>query len=652
MDPNAKYEIRNTKYNPPSRENKYSRFPLDNTQYTNSQNMNYENVLADYPKNGIRVDPPNVASYNWPITWSGAASAGLIVFGTLLALSSGGAGLGAAYISVGTLLPLFWNSDVAGPTDRTWQYLISQGNSLELGQTITPDGIKPIIEGQLQGLYEGFNNFNYFFKNWENKRDDPKAKADVVAYFRSTHDAIIRSMPSFSLKGYEIVSLPVYTSAALLHLVLLRQGVSYANEWGLSRSAGDAYKVILKERINEYINHCQTTYQTGLKKLKEDPRPGTWLYFSDYRREYTLSVLNLVATFRYFDIDKYPSNLKWKPQITEKIHIPTRSTSDILPGFPDSKTMENKLTPTLSLFTRLTQITFYTSSVFRPVLPDIKILSQIQTSHSYTGGNPAKSITTGWSNASTENFGSAVINSNYRINKCKYHQIISGDLPEYGINYMELSFIGPTSYTFPVSVGGPIVDTKAFTVPPPIPELPIEKLPPVEYILSDFTTMQLYPIRNDNIYNFSWALESNNNVIEGGDYITQIPAVRGDFLDGEVKEGPGHTGGPVVVLNSLRSKVSITCRVSSNAANKNLSMNIRYASKSESTITLSVGNRSGGGILENTNADLDRIDIPYENFKSKNFEIGSLPVGVVIVTIMNTSPEKLLIDQLEFFIKN
>ncbi|MBT2579016.1 hypothetical protein J7E43_16715 [Bacillus sp. ISL-8] len=656
MDPNAKYEITNTKYTLPYKGNRYSKFPLDNTQYKKLQNMNYEDMLTDYLKNRNYAELPIITN----VDWSSASSAILIVIGTFLSISA--AVPGAVIISFGTLLPLFWSDIFGKPGEDTWQSLITQVENLGVGQNLTPTFLLT-VNNELNRIYGYLSVYNDIFNYWESNNNANTREA-VRNAFANAHAAIVGSINILSTPGFNIISLSSYASLALLHLNLLRQGVFYADQWGLIREDGAFYKQQLKERIEKYINYCQSTYRTGLERLKTGSLNGAWIYFNTYRKEYTISVLNVVATFSRFDPDMYPYNLTTKPQITEKIHVATRSSSDTFyAGFPDLKKVEDNLVPKLGLFKRLTKLNFYTTSHL-----GTKYLSQITNSYDYTGGNFAGTFTTNGGSNSGSPDGEM---QNPWLHHCEYDQILSNYIPftdpNYGIN--KLTFISGNlaPYTaYNASVTG--VRTKTVTVLPPIPPIPPE-LPkdvvPIRYILSDMTTIESNPLSVNLLYNFSWTVESSNadNVIEGGNRITQIPAVKGDMLanGATVKEGPGHTGGPLVVLGPYTAQgwpaVNIKCKVSDAAANKNLVMGIRYASSSTTAtqLNLKIGNQVLNGIVcPGTGADIGKIDIPYNKFK--NIDIPTItpksagPMNVYIEKASNIN-ETLLIDKIEFFIK-
>ncbi|MGF1438748.1 insecticidal delta-endotoxin Cry8Ea1 family protein [Bacillus thuringiensis] len=665
MDPNAKYEIMNTKYTPSYKGNRHSRYPLKNTQYPKLQNINYEDMLKDYQKNGVYVDFPGVAGYNW----SSAASASIIVFGTMLSVISGGAIPGAFLISIGTLLPVFWDLAGMGPIDRKWQDLISQGDSITIDQNVTP-ALLTIVNGRLQGLYELLAFFNQTYEYWKDHKGDRNAIDEVVDSFRYTNQAFIESMPSFSLGGYDIITLSLYTNAALLHLTLLRQGVLNADAWGLSRVDGELYRNLLKTRINQYINHCQTTYQSGLKKLKDNKSTNAWFLFSDYRREYTISVLNIVATFSYFNLDQYASKYTMKTQITEKIHIPSRSDFTwILP--PEVADTDKKLIPELDLLKVLTQIQHYTTTL-PSYIPEYKMLGKIVNHYTYTGGAVANSlVANGLVNSTTKLDGTALVSKFSMISKCIYrHMLDPGSYPVYGINKLQFDYTGQSGPPFIYESGGAPTNTAQFTVPPPQPPRPPSSPPSVEvaaqYVLSDFTTCAPVNNKEDLLYNYSWVLEnvySDNNVIQGGNYITQIPAVKGNTLENgaTVREGPGHTGGSLVELGPHISinppRVEIKCQVATEAADKILYMRIRYAS--DSTMSTNLNFIIGGEVRNNvacpgTDADLKKIDIPYNKFNTIEFAINPKRFGSMDVSIAKASNINgiFLIDKIEFYIKS
>ncbi|MES9779907.1 insecticidal delta-endotoxin Cry8Ea1 family protein [Bacillus thuringiensis] len=660
MDPNAKYEITNTKYNLSHTGNRYSRFPLDNTQYKKLQNMKYENMSTAYQKNGDYAKLPIITA----VDWSTASSALILVAGTLISIGS--VGVGAAVTTIGTMLPLFWSDLFGTPGENTWQNLIMQGNAVYPVQDFTPYFLQSLNNeiGRSKAVLELFDDiFNY----WQ-EYDTPRAREEVAQQFRNTNTTIVGSLGVISnAREFDIISLATYASLALLHLTLLRQGVKYADKWGLAREEGAYYKNQLKDRIATYTNYCQSRYRAGLDRLRTGTFYGAWVSFNTYRREYTISVLNIIAMFSTFDPDRYPFNYTTNTQLTEKIHVPTRNSSETFyNGFPDLSNTEAKLVPTLSLFKSLSRLDFYSSFT-----NGTYFLNGIKNHYTYIDGTNAGSLNIIGDERHITYLDGSILSP--LVHQCEYDQILTAviNTPNYGISRLAFTSRNLPPYEVYSADNGiqPVRTAKVLPIqpsslPPSIPPSLRPYMVPINYQLSDMTAINTGPFNPDILYNFSWMVASDNNVIQGGNHITQIPAVKGNILQNgaKVREGPGHTGGPIVEFGphtpANPPALKIRCQVSPAAASKYLNMRIRYASNS--TIATNLDFIIGGEVRNSmafpgTNADITKIDIPYNNFNTVEFQIiNPKNVGFMDVSITKASNINgtFLIDKIEFYVRS
>lgn len=146
----------------------------------------------------------------------------------------------------------------------------------------------------------------------------------VRTRFEDLYSAISPSMERFSVPGYKILLLPVYTQAANLHLVMAQDAERYGIQWEMTQQTIDFYYKEQREKAVKYAGYCVKWYKEGLDSLKKSSA-GDWIKYNRYRREMTLSVLDYVALFSAYDLRIYP--IKTTPQLTREIYTDATSIS-------------------------------------------------------------------------------------------------------------------------------------------------------------------------------------------------------------------------------------------------------------------------------------------------------------------------------------
>ncbi|UYX56166.1 insecticidal delta-endotoxin Cry8Ea1 family protein (plasmid) [Bacillus thuringiensis] len=153
--------------------------------------------------------------------------------------------------------------------------------------------------------------------------------------FWSTHTAYNTNVPSFAVKGYEVLSLPLYTQAANAHLLLLRDGLINADNWGFDDEDKKDITTYLKENIIIYSQTVRDNFKKGIDDQKtkankitdkelmklygdgNDPRDAQYYYrptyianqVNKYIRGMTLTVLDFVAFWPTYDPTLYASKV-------------------------------------------------------------------------------------------------------------------------------------------------------------------------------------------------------------------------------------------------------------------------------------------------------------------------------------------------------
>ncbi|WP_113673204.1 insecticidal delta-endotoxin Cry8Ea1 family protein [Vallitalea guaymasensis] len=145
---------------------------------------------------------------------------------------------------------------------------------------------------------------------------------------------------NFQKDGYEVVSLPLFTLMANLHLTLLRDLALNGVEWGYSNAKVDLYTQDIKNKVKNYREYVQRIYQEGLNSRKQDAvmtdlpsyagvydlaparnvETYRWNYINDYKRYMRMNVLDLASLWTYYDVVNYPDNVNFEQ--VEHIYSP------------------------------------------------------------------------------------------------------------------------------------------------------------------------------------------------------------------------------------------------------------------------------------------------------------------------------------------
>ncbi|MED1382642.1 insecticidal delta-endotoxin Cry8Ea1 family protein [Bacillus mycoides] len=670
---NDGYEIidSNTSPYPTNRNNQYSnsRYPYTNNPNQSMQHTNYEDSL---------IVSQNIQQYNScadnssSTDWTPIISTGLIVGGTLLsALVAPVAipvGIGAVLISVGTVLPILWPGGT-NDNNRNWENFILQGSAVTCEVITTV--VKDLVNTALNGLKQQYHFYNDALKYWKANPNDVNAKNNVQQIFISLYQSTIDKMSIFSMQGYETLLLSAYTGAALLQITLLAEGIQYADQWGLARNSGDFYRDQLYKSISKHIEHCEIWYKNGLNKLKSRPNIR-WGAITNYRREYTLSVLNIIATFPAFDLRVYP--------LKEQIGLQAEFTQELFTISPDVQNfqnlptilnLENELIPRPDLVRHLKRLSFFT----RTTAGNLNNYLESITNESYRTNNNSTHLDN-YGNFNNQNQGSNLTLTNpdqvIYFADILHHAYYNPPtiFGTYGIRAIDFKIgtnrqISQTlRYSSNTNPGGSIHQIYA----PFPPTTQSTNLTNYQYILSRITmTKESYPIwgigtfESTKIYGFNWihaSLNLTNSISSinpiGKKKITQISAVKAFDIDGgSVIEGPGHTGGNLVELKRS-NYIKISCKIIDSAV---YNLRIRYTSNTATaetngiriTVIDKINKRTSNYALKNTIRNPQR-PTSYDNFEYLNIETFSFYGTDPNIEIMleNMSSGIITIDKLEF----
>ncbi|AMR88570.1 MULTISPECIES: insecticidal delta-endotoxin Cry8Ea1 family protein [Bacillus cereus group] len=435
---------------------------------------------------------------------------------------------------------------------------------------------------ELAGMHRNLETYIKLLNEWENNTGSSKAQGRVANYFESLEQAVERGMPQFAVGNFEIPLLTVYVQAANLHLLLLRDVSVYGKRWGWSDQKIKIYYEKQVKYTHEYTNHCSTWYNRGLDKLKNKGSSyQDWYNYNRFRREITLTVLDIVAVFPHYDVKAYP--IQTVGQLTREVYTdplinfnPQLDSVSQLPTFSD---MENATIRTPHLMEFLRMLTIYTDwySVGR---------------NYYWGGHRVTSYRVGGENITSPLYGSEA----------------NQELPR------QLYFYGPVFRT----LSNPTL--RYLQQPAPAPPFALRRLEGVEFHTTTGTDMyrergsvdsfnELPPFNPvglpRNAYShrlchatfvrksgtpylitgtvFSWTHRSaeETNTIDSN-RITQIPLVKAYQISSgtTVRRGPGFTGGDILRRTGPGTFGDIKLNINSPLSQR-YRVRIRYASTTD-----------------------------------------------------------------------
>nr|AEZ53142.1 active insecticidal crystal protein [Bacillus thuringiensis]AEZ53143.1 active insecticidal crystal protein [Bacillus thuringiensis] len=270
-------------------------YPLAETPNPTLEDLNYKEFL--------RMTADNNTEELDSSTTKDVIQLGISVVGDLLGVV--GIPFGGALVSFYTnFLNTIW------PSEDPWKAYMEQVEAL-MDQKIA-DYAKNKALAELQGLHYNVEDYVSALSSWQNNpvsSRNPHSQGRIRELFSQAESHFRNSMPSFAIPGYEVLFLTTYAQAANTHLFLLKDAQIYGEEWGYEKEdIAEFYKRQLKLTL-EYTDHCVKWYNVGLDKLRGSSYES-WVNFNRYRREMTLTVLDLIALFPLYDVRLYPIEVK------------------------------------------------------------------------------------------------------------------------------------------------------------------------------------------------------------------------------------------------------------------------------------------------------------------------------------------------------
>nr|ADO64599.1 Cry1Ac [synthetic construct] [Gossypium hirsutum] len=546
------------------------------------------------------------------------------------------------------LVDIIWG--IFGPSQ--WDAFLVQIEQL-INQRIEEFARNQAIS-RLEGLSNLYQIYAESFREWEADPTNPALREEMRIQFNDMNSALTTAIPLFAVQNYQVPLLSVYVQAANLHLSVLRDVSVFGQRWGFDAATINSRYNDLTRLIGNYTDHAVRWYNTGLERVW-GPDSRDWIRYNQFRRELTLTVLDIVSLFPNYDSRTYP--IRTVSQLTREIY-----TNPVLENFDGSfrgsaQGIEGSIR----------------SPHLMDILNSITIYTDAHRGEYYWSGHQIMASPVGFSgpeftfplygtmgNAAPQQRIVAQLGQGvYRtLSSTLYRRPFN-----IGINNQQLSVLDGTEFAYGTSSNLPsAVYRKSGTVdsldeiPPQNNNVPprqgfSHRLSHVSMFRSGFSNSSVSIIRAPM---FSWIHRSAefNNII-ASDSITQIPAVKGNFLfNGSVISGPGFTGGDLVRLNSsgnnIQNRGYIEVPIHFPSTSTRYRVRVRYASVTPIHLNVNWGNSSiFSNTVPATATSLDNLqssDFGY--FESANAFTSSLGNIVGVRNFSGTAG--VIIDRFEF----
>nr|AFK79793.1 delta-endotoxin [Bacillus thuringiensis] len=485
------------------------------------------------------------------------------------------------------LVDIIWG--IFGPSQ--WDAFLVQIEQL-INQRIEEFARNQAIS-RLEGLSNLYQIYAESFREWEADPTNPALREEMRIQFNDMNSALTTAIPLFAVQNYQVPLLSVYVQAANLHLSVLRDVSVFGQRWGFDAATINSRYNDLTRLIGNYTDHAVRWYNTGLERVW-GPDSRDWIRYNQFRRELTLTVLDIVSLFPNYDSRTYP--IRTVSQLTREIY-----TNPVLENFDGSfrgsaQGIEGSIRSP-HLMDILNSITIYTDahrgeyywSGHRIMASPVGFSGPEFTFPLYgTMGNaaPQQRIVAQLGQGVYRTLSSTLYRRPFNI----------------GINNQQLSVLDGTEFAYGTSSNLPsAVYRKSGTVdsldeiPPQNNNVPprqgfSHRLSHVSMFRSGFSNSSVSIIRAPM---FSWIHRSAefNNIIPSSQ-ITQIPLTKSTNLGSgtSVVKGPGFTGGDILrrtspgQISTLR--VNITAPLS-----QRYRVRIRYASTTNLQFHTSIDGR-------------------------------------------------------------
>lgn len=559
--------------------------------------------------------------------------------------------LGPALNVLKISLDLFWSKQDKDQ-NAIWEQMIKHTSDL-INERIT-EKILSEATSKLAGLRKSLLEYEYalesFLKNRNQYGSNDKhvmASAETIrSYINTLHLKFSGDIiANFAINNYEIVLLPAYASAATLHLMLLRDVSIYGEELDFKLEDINFYYERQYKFTKDYVEYCIEYYNKGLDTQKD----RGWTHYNRYRRDMTLSVLDVIALFPNYDARIYP--IATKTEITREIYSDVINAHAYGVIYSDFQKNEDSFTRLPHLFTWLSKLNFVTTSDFKPWI----FLSGNRNFYSYTPKSstatrmgPFYGEGTDYSNSTSSDISITDDSYIYKLWSENYEWIYPWHDP---VNITKISF----SITDNKTSKDLIYGAKRSNAPTVREDFDFpNKEGSGSSTFDNYSHVLSYMITHNGFgrKRHGYALAFTHSSVDPyntiyPDTITQIPSVKSHSASKVVK-GPGHTGGDVVLLNSGSN---LSLKFHSKEDRKRYSIRLRYAFDQDTLIGIgnSMMNLSYFNIKK-TGKDISDHPEEYELYKyvDTSYITGAMDTELVLMYPRQSNPGNVFIDKIEF----
>ncbi|WP_000074807.1 insecticidal delta-endotoxin Cry8Ea1 family protein, partial [Bacillus thuringiensis] len=537
MSPNNQneYEIIDTPSSN-SLDNQFVRYPLAKEPTQVRQNLNYKDWLNSLDENNNQsfgVTPRRASVVGAVGSILGATLGTIPYVGDILALIVG----------------IFWPE---GSDPEDYSELINaimEQVELLIDQKIS-EQVRNDALATLESSGIALQAYLNALEDWKINPNNARSTQLVRERFTFAEAQVRTNIAYVSRKDYEILLLPIYAQVANIHLLLLKQVQLYGTKLGYTQNDIDLIYEEQKKFTAQYTNHCTNWYNIGLNNIWESIA-GTsysgsrWDEFNDFRRDLTLTVLDIVSTFPIHDTRLYPE--KVNGQLTREIY--TRSINVNYFNQVSARTIEDAerlLTNPPRLLPWIEQLEFNTNVNFSV---NWKFLTSTRRRFIYT--NSSDLNYDGYAGYHLDGTSNSFL---YPSNNERIYTITAqrfGEQRNIPQAITGLTFSMNTGRTYRYSSNtpaGPSIITEDYH----LPGLNGEEVPNSNNFSHFLRSINGYSNGNQRIFHsFGWthaSVDFENKIYPT--IITQIPAVKAiqGTMPYPVVKGPGFTGGDIARL--------------------------------------------------------------------------------------------------------
>ncbi|MES1053708.1 hypothetical protein FOA24_32960 [Bacillus thuringiensis] len=656
------------------------RYPFAKAPCSELQNMNYKDwlVMCSDEKQSISKNQQRAVIDSALLTTSDITQTILNIGNTATSRRSPGMIAGQILLLI---IRFLWTK-ISG--QRKWTEMIKTVELLikkALIQQMYDEAVS-----RLEGLEDVVDRY---LKALDDLHIDPTnltLQEEVRIRFDAADTAFIAAMPQFrpGVAGgdSQVLLLPVYTQAANLHLLLLRDAIAFGGQWGMDPATINTNYNVFLTRLSSYTDHCRNTYDIGLQKAHQLPpnydyksndfpwiSPGLkdgvwgfeegywrhvidWNYFNNYRRNMTIMVLDVVSLWPTYDVRSFP--IPVKSELTRELYSELMGQNN----GENQDQIESMIVRPPHLFTWLKTIKIGTKQP-KSKCSQIDQYADIKVTLHHTNDNNLWDQTTviaaprtGEQVLENSSFGRVELSGTYSPYMFRFYTPYNGggyfvgrDVPNTTCYSPHCNGWGGCSQSLPQI---------RWYIGTEIPSSSLPHSHRLSYI-DGCTTTEPYFDKSTYIsaWVFAWTHNSvgpNNTIFS--DKITQIPAVKGNGLENiatgtaTVRRGTGSTGGDFVQLigNTPAGEGRLHISFTSLGA-RNYRVRFRYGSTTGGRLRVSTptGNKYtniqrtyGGG-----------LPTAYNEFQYADLGVQTVYANHWLVIVAETGTN-VVIDKIEF----